>query len=69
MMGFHGSPYNDDPEEQAERVQQRREQAQQEIRRDANAPIAVRVFYIVVASVLLLLLIVGILGANVFHFW
>jgi hypothetical protein len=28
-----------------------------------------RVLYIVIGSVLLLLLIVGILGANVFHFW
>jgi hypothetical protein len=28
-----------------------------------------RVFYIIIGSVLLLLLIVGILGANVFHFW
>jgi hypothetical protein len=61
--GFHsggaGGDYRD-PEEQ-------REQLQQEIRRDANAPTAKRVFYIVVASVLLLFLMVMIVGANVFH--
>jgi hypothetical protein len=28
-----------------------------------------RMLYIIIGSVLLLLLIVGILGANVFHFW
>jgi hypothetical protein len=40
---------------------------EQKIKRDFNTPIPV--LYIVVASALLLLLIVGILGANVFHFW
>jgi hypothetical protein len=49
-------------------AQEHEEGVQQEIRDDANAPTAVRVFYLVVASVLLLLIIVGILGANVFHF-
>jgi hypothetical protein len=60
-----GDPYKDDREEMGEHYQQ----VQQEMRDDANAPTAVRVFYIVVASVILLLIIVGILGANVFHFW
>jgi CHASE3 domain sensor protein len=40
---------------------------EQEISRLRNTT-AQRVFYIVVGIVLLLLLIVGILGANVFHF-
>jgi hypothetical protein len=67
MMG-HGRDYFEDflEPEKEKREQERREQ---ELIRDTNAPLALRVFYIVVASVLLLLLIVGILGANVFHFW
>jgi hypothetical protein len=63
MMGgfnIHSGGSNPDPEEQ-------REQLQQEIRRDANAPTAVRVFWIVVGIALLLFLIVMIVGANVFH--
>jgi hypothetical protein len=60
MGGFQRGPSHADPEEQ-------RELLQQEIRRDANAPTAQRVFYIVVASVLLLFLMVMIVGANVFH--
>ena len=61
MGGFRlGGGSNYDPEEQRELVQQ-------EIRRDANAPTAERVFYIVVGIVLLLLLIVMIVGTNVFH--
>ena len=39
----------------------------QEVRR-LKSTTAQNVFYLVVGSVLLLLLIVGILGANVFHF-
>ena len=60
MGGFQRNPSNTDPEEQ-------RELLQQEFRRDANAPTAIRVLYIVVASALLLFLMVMIVGANVFH--
>lgn len=41
---------------------------EQEIKQLKNTA-AQRVFYRVVGIVLLLLLIMGILGANVFHFW
>ena len=42
--------------------------SEQELSRLKNTT-PLRVFYIVVGIALLLLLIVGILGANVFHFW
>jgi hypothetical protein len=42
--------------------------SEQEIRRLKNTP-PLRVFFIVVGLALLLLLIVGILGVSVFHFW
>ena len=60
MGGFHSGGSGGDPEEQ-------RELLQQEVRRDANAPTAQRVFWIVVGIALLLFLIVMIVGANVFH--
>jgi hypothetical protein len=59
-------------EQDLERLErERREQSgpqEQEIDRLKNTT-AQRVFYIVVGIALLLFLIVGILGANVFHFW
>ena len=60
MGGFQRGPSHADPEEQ-------RELLQQEFRRDANAPTAQRVFWVVVGIALLLFLMVMIVGANVFH--
>jgi len=59
-------------ENDLERIEQERmEQSgpqEQEITQLKNSA-SQREFYIILAIALLLLLIVGILGANVFHFW
>ena len=58
-------------EQESEQESERLGISEQELSRLKNTlPLRVfRVFYIVVGMALLLLLIVGLLGANVFHFW
>ena len=80
-MGFRGGGYHESEQEKRERKIREElsewegdehltlsEQDEQEISRLMSTT-PQRVFYIIVGSVFLLLLIVGILGANVFHFW
>ena len=69
MIGYHGGGYHYDESEREKRARELGEGlGEQELSRLKN-PTPRRVFSIVVASALLLLLIVGILGANAFHFW
>ncbi len=58
---------NDLERRERERMEQLGPQEQEISRLKNTTP--QRVFYIAVGIALLLLLIVGILGANVFHFW
>jgi hypothetical protein len=70
MMNFIPQPRILSQEDLERRERERMESGpqEQEISRLKNTT-PQRVFYIVVGMALLLLLIVGILGANVFHFW
>jgi len=61
-------PSENDLERQEQELEEQSGLQEQEISRLKNTT-PQRVFYIVVGMALLLLLIVGILGANVFHFW
>jgi hypothetical protein len=74
IMHEHYIPPQYRPPLPSEQGEEEREQelgkglGEQEIRRLKNTP-PLRVFFIVVGLALLLLLIVGILGVSVFHFW
>ncbi len=70
MMSFNPLPRLSSENDWVGRERKRMEWGpqEQEISRLKNTT-PQRVFYIVVGMTLLLVLIVGILGANVFHFW